>query len=235
MLYMHETHRVMGRDAATFEGLYREEWMPRLAASSGARLVWYLNHAMGSGPSYQVVTVTALADGGAWEELARRMLDGDLSELVQRIDRVRYECEGKIVTPVSWSALQEVDLAAVPVDGREHELSLYMQDTGWPDAALDDYLDLWDGDYWAIMQKVPPEQRLLDVVACFQVAHGTGIRPEGILMQKIMSTDMLGHLLTDTREYDPTTWPGSYMAKGLELRDQWESKLLRTSRWSPFW
>ena len=44
--------------------------MPRLASSPGARLVWYLNHAMGSGPAYQVVTVTALADGGAWEELA---------------------------------------------------------------------------------------------------------------------------------------------------------------------
>ena len=27
---------------------------------------------------------------------------------------------------------------------------------------------------------------------------------------------------------------GSYMAKGLEVRDQWESKLLRTSSWSPF-
>jgi hypothetical protein len=234
MLFMHETHRVKGKEAAAFESLYRHEWMPRLATTDGARLVWYLNHAMGSGPAYQVVTVTAMADGAAWEELAARMVDGDLRDLCERMDGCRYESEGKIVVPVSWSALQEVDLAAVPTDGREHELSLYMQDTGWPDSTLDDYLELWDTDYWAIMQKVPPEHRLLDVVACFAVAHGTGIRPEGILMQKIMNTDMLGHLLTDTRDYDPTTWPGSYMAKGLELRDQWESKLLRTSRWSPF-
>jgi len=235
MLFMHETHKVKGREAAAFEALYRDEWMPRLASSASARLAWYLNHAMGSGPAYQVVTVTALADGGSWEELASRMVDGDLRELCEQIDSCRYESEGKLLFPVSWSALQDVALSEVPADGREHDLSLYMQDTGWPDAPLDDYIDLWNDDYWAIMQRSPAEQRLLDVVACFQVAHGSGIRPEAILMQKIMNPALLGHLMTDTREYDPTTWPGSYMAKGLELRDQWESKLLRTSRWSPLW
>jgi hypothetical protein len=46
----------------------------------------------------------------------------------------------------------------------------------------------------------------------------------------------LGNLLTSVEVFDdPTTWPGSYMIKGLELRDQWESKLLRTSKWSPLW
>jgi hypothetical protein len=72
-------------------------------------------------------------------------------------------------------------------------------------------------------------------VACFQVAHGSGIRPEAILMQKIMNFSTLGHLLTSVEKHDPDTWPGSYMAKGLEVRDQWESKLLRTSSWSPLY
>jgi len=235
VLYLHETHRVAGRQAAEFEALFRDEWMPTLGVSNSARLVWYLNHAMGSGPSYQVVTVTAVQDGGAWEELATRMAAGDLRDLCQRIDTCRYESVGKLLTPVPWSALQEVVFDEVPSDGRTHELSLYMQDTGWPDAPLDDYIDLWNDDYWAIMQRVPAEHRLLEIIGCFAVAHGTGIRPEAILMQKIMNPELLGHLLTDTREYDPTTWPGSYMAKGLELRDQWESKLLRTSSWSPLW
>jgi hypothetical protein len=235
MLYMHETHRVMGKHCARFESLYRDEWMPRLASSSDARLVWYLNHAMGSGPAYQVVTVTALADGQAWEELASRMTGGDLRQLCEHIDTCRYESDGKLLNPVEWSALQHVPLSEVATDGREHELTLYMQDTGWPDAPLDDYVALWNDDYWAIMKETPAEHRLLDVIACFQVAHGTGVRPEAILMQKIVSPELLGHLLTNTRDYDPTTWPGSYMAKGLELRDQWESKLLRTSRWSPLW
>jgi hypothetical protein len=235
MLFMHETHRVIGRHASAFEDLYRNGWMTELARGDEARLAWYLNHAMGSGPAYQVVTITALSDATAWEELAQRMLGGDLSELTANLDAYRYEVEGKLLTPVYWSALQEFDLATVPTDGSEHDLSVYMQDTGWPDAPLDDYIELWDHDYWQFMRQIPPDRKLLDIQACFQVAHGSGIRPEAILMQKIMNFSTLGHLLTSVEEYDPTTWPGSYMAKGLELRDQWESKLLRTSTWSPLY
>ncbi len=235
MLFMHETHQVMGRHASAFEDLYRDEWMTGVARAGGARLAWYLNHAMGSGPAYQVVTVTAVSDGAAWESLARRMINGDLSSTVARLDSYRYQVEGKLLTPVPWSALQEVDLEQLPVDGRRHELSLYMQDTGWPDKPLDDYITLWDEDYWRFMRDIPKERQLLDIVACFQVAHGSGIRPEAILMQKIMNFATLGHLLTRVEEHDPSTWPGSYMAKGLGIRDQWESKLLRTSSWSPLW
>jgi hypothetical protein len=235
MLFMHETHKVIGRHASAFEDLYRQEWMAALAQSSDARLVWYLNHAMGSGPAYQVVTITALSDGAAWEDLIHRMLFGDLSDLTSRLDAHRYEVTGKLLTPVYWSAIQELDLAQVPTDGREHELSVYMQDTGWPDAPLDDYIELWNHEYWQLMRQIPLERKLLDIVACFQVAHGSGIRPEAMLLQKIMNFSTLGQLLTSVEEYDPTTWPGTYMTKGLDLRDQWESKLLRTSSWSPIW
>jgi len=236
MLFMHETHKVIGRQAAVFEDMYRSEWMTALARTDDARLVWYLNHAMGSGPAYQVVTITALADGAAWEALAQRMLVGDLKDLLTRLDASRYEVEGKLLAPVYWSALQELDLAEIPTDGSEHDLSVFMQDTGWPDAPLDDYIELWDHDYWHFMRQIPPERKLLDIQACFQVAHGSGIRPEAILMQKIMNFSTLGNLLTSVEVFDdPTTWPGSYMIKGLELRDQWESKLLRTSKWSPLW
>ncbi len=102
-----------------------------------------------------------------------------------------------------WSALQEVDLAGVPTDGRDHDLSVYMQDTGWPDAPLDDYIELWDHDYWQIMRQTPPDKKLLDIQACFQVAHGSGIRPEAILMQKIMNFETLGRLLTSGRGARP--------------------------------
>jgi len=163
------------------------------------------------------------------------MLVGDLKDLTARLDACCHQVTGKLITPVYWSAMQEIELTEIPTDGREHDLSLYMEDTGWPDAPLDDYIELWDHDYWQFMRKTPPEKKLLDIQACFQVAHGSGIRPEAILMQKIMNFPTLGNLLMSVEQYDPSTWPGSYMAKGLELRDQWESKLLRTSSWSPLW
>jgi len=233
MLFIHETHRVIGRHASAFEDVYRDEWMGALARSDDARLLWYLNHAMGSGPAYQVVTVTACTDGSAWEALAQRMLDGDLSDTASTIDSYRHDVVGKLLTPVPWSALQGVDLAGVPADGREHDLSLYMQDTGWPDAPLDDYIELWDTEYWQHMRTTPVAERLLDVQACFQVSHGTGVRPEAILLQKVVNTSILGGLITRAEKHDPTTWPGTYMHRSLDVRDQWESKLLRTSRWSP--
>lgn len=235
MLFLHETHQVIGKCASAFEDLFRSEWMPSLAKGGDTRLLWYLNHAMGSGPAYQVVTITAVTDGTAWESLAHRMLDGDLTTLAGQLDSFRHRADGKALIPVYWSALQDVDLEQVPFDGSEHGLSVYMHDTGWPDAPLDDYVELWDEEYWRFMRQIPADNQLLDIVACFQVAHGSGIRPEAILMQKIMNVAALGHLLTSAEEYDPDTWPGSYMSKGLEIRDQWESKLLRTSAWSPLW
>ena len=235
MLFVHETHRVIGRHGAAFEDLYRSGWMGALADGGDARLLWYLNHAMGSGPAYQVVTIIAVADGAAWEGLSQRMLRGDLSDLAARTGACRYEVEGKLLRPVDWSPMRQLDLDQVPTDGRRHELSVYMQDTGWPDAPLDDYIELWDKDYWQHMRQTPAEQKLLDIQACFQVTHGAGIRPEAMLMQKIMNFSTLGGLLTRVERYDPTVWPGTYMAKGLEIRDQWESKLLRTSAWSPLW
>jgi hypothetical protein len=202
MLFLNETHKVIGRHAAEFEAVFREQWLGALARTGDARLGWYFNHAMGSGPAYQVVTVTAVADGAAWDRYTHRVLAGDLAPLSARLDAYRYEVVGKITTPVYWSALQEVDLEAVPTDGAEHPLSVFMQDTGWPDRSLEEYIELWNHDYWQ---------------------H----------MRQIVNFDTLGNLLISVEEHDPSTWPGSYMAKGLEIRDQWESKLLRTAAWSP--
>src|SRR5438270_1464820 len=76
-LFVHETHHVRGRAADAFEAAYRDEWMPALAAGDDARLLWYCHHAHGSGPAYQVVTVTGVHDGAASERLVRRLVDGD--------------------------------------------------------------------------------------------------------------------------------------------------------------
>ena len=69
MLFLHETHKVVGAREDDFEAAYRDGWMPTLAEGDDARLLWYTNHAHGSGLSYNVVTITGIADarlGSAW-------------------------------------------------------------------------------------------------------------------------------------------------------------------------
>lgn len=234
---MHEVHAVVGEKEHEFEAAYREGWMRLLASGEDddARLLWYLDHAHGSGPAYNVVTVTAVRDGGAYQRLAERLRRGDLHDWWRGVDELRHGVDGKLLVPVHWSPLQEVDLAAVPTDGAEHELSLYMEDTGWPTAPLDDYIDFWDTEYFRMMQQVPADRRILDIEACFQPAYGTHRRPEAMLMQKIRDYGLLMNLISEPEAYDPDRWPGSYMHHGLRYRDQWESKLLRTTPWSPLY
>jgi hypothetical protein len=55
-----------------------------------------------------------------------------------------------------------------------------------------------------------------------------------MLWQKIRSADRLVGLLS--RDFPPEhRQPGSYMYDALAYRDQWESRLLRTSPWSPLY
>src|SRR5919204_779460 len=78
MLLLHEVHTVAGRDEDAFEAQFREGWMPALANSDDARLLYYLKLAHGTGRAYHHVTITALRDGNAYERLARRLQSGGL-------------------------------------------------------------------------------------------------------------------------------------------------------------
>jgi hypothetical protein len=234
-IFLHEVHRVMGAREDEFEAAFRDAggWMDRLATSgSDARLLWYLDHAHGAGPSYQVVTITAIEDGRAWQRLADRVNDGDLADWTKRVDSLRHDVQGKLLLPVHWSPLQQVELADVPAHPGDHEPTLFMEDTGWPDAPLDAYIDFWGREYFPLLARQPEGSRLLEIQACFQVAHGTHRRREAILWQRVHSRDRLLELLT-TEVAPERKAPGTYMAEGLKYRDQWESKLLRTSTWSP--
>jgi hypothetical protein len=154
---------------------------------------------------------------------------------MRELDNLRHEVIGKILLPVEWSPLQAVDLMTVPTDGATHPPSLFMEDTGWPYAALDDYIRSWDEIYYRVLSKAPPGRRVLEIQACFQVAHGSHKRREAMLWQKIDATNdyaALLHLLT-TDIPPEHRGPGTYMFEALKYRDQWESRLLRTSTWSP--
>jgi hypothetical protein len=130
--------------------------------------------------------------------------------------------------------MQEVDLATVPVDGRGHELSMYMEDTMWPyDGKLQDYIGAC-GSVYSKSLKVDASERLISIQLALQPALGSSVRNEVTLMQKIHDAQRLQQLLMSEIPAEMRK-PGTWMHDALSVRDQWESKLLRTSAWSPLY
>jgi len=230
VLFIHEVHTVRGRAEDEFEAAFKDSWMPTLGASDDARLLWYANQAHGTGPAYTVVTLTAVRDGAAWEGLALRIQTGDLRQWMRDLDELRHDVEAKLLVPLAWSPLQEVDFVEVPVDGREHALTLYMEDTMWPhEDKFGEYVDRCGEVYSKSLDRPNP---LLTIEAAFQPALGSHVRREVSLMQRIHDPDALLKLL-QTEIPPEYRRPGTWMHDALELRDQWTSRLLRTSSWSP--
>jgi hypothetical protein len=230
MLFMHEVHKVRGRAEDEFEAMFRDGWMRILGTGDDARLLWYTNHTHGSGPAYTVVTLTAVRDGTAWERLARRIQQGDLRTWMRDLDALRHDVDAKLLVPLPWSPLKDVDFSVVPTDGREHELTLYMEDTMWPYAdKFTEYIDR-SGDVYATSLDRP--NPLLKIEAAFQPALGSHLRREVALMQRVHDPNALLKLL-QTEIPSEYRSPGTWMHDALELRDQWTSRLLRTSSWSP--
>jgi uncharacterized protein (DUF736 family) len=231
---MHEVHRVRGADEDDFAAAYRdpEGWMQTLGLDDDARLLYYCHHAHGTGPSYRIITITAIADGAAWERLARRLQGGDLAAWARRVDALRYDVTAKLLLPAEWSPMNELDLRAIPTTSAEHAPTLFMEDTGWPDVSVDDYVEFWGTEYKPMLDSQPEATRLLEIQAGWVPALGAGRRPEAILWQRVHNIDRLIELLATELPPDRKA-PGTFMAKGLSYRDQWESRLLRTAAWSP--
>jgi len=234
VLFIHEVHQVAGANEDAFESAYRDQWMPTLAEADDARLLWYLNLAHGSGAAYTVVTVTAVRDAAAYGALAERVRLGDLSAWAAEIDGMCHGSNAKVLVPVPWSPLQEVELEMVPTSGDVHELTVYMEDTAWPFAGgLMAYLEAAGTLYGETLARSKAARRsILEMEAAFQPLFGTAHPTEVVLWQKVVDDQALLRLLTT--ETDPAhKVPGTWMHDALAVRDQWESRLLRTSSWSP--
>lgn len=234
MLFLHETHRVAGSAADDFEQAWRAHLGP-IAAEGDARLLWFFHHTHGTGLSYSVVTITAVRDGAAWERHVRRLEDGDLRSWARALDGMRHDSSSKVLAPVEWSALQDVDFEGVPIDGSEKPLAVYMEDTVQPDPRmLDDYLKAASTLYArdTIGKRMAEGTSLLELRGCFRTIAGAHSGREVILWQRVARPELLGPLLT--REVSPEhRGPGTWMHEALAYRDTWESRLLRTVAWSP--
>jgi hypothetical protein len=233
-LFIHEVHQVAGAKEDAFEAAFREGWMQKLGKTDDARLLWYLHLAHGSGAAYTVVTVTGVTDAAAWGALAERVRTGDLSSWATEVDAMRHRSTAKVLVPVPWSPLQQIDLSSVPVTGDEHELTIYMEDTAWPFAGgLPAYLKAAGTLYTeTLVRSKKAGRNILEMEAAFQPLFGTAHPTEVVLWQKVANHEALLRLLST--ETDPAhKVPGTWMHDALEVRDQWESRLLRTASWSP--
>src|SRR6185436_2387911 len=158
---------------------------------------------------------------------------GDLREWARTVDALRYDLQAKVLQPVPWSPLQEVDLATVPTSG-EREKHVFMEDTAWPfRGRLDDYLERAGTLYVDTLARSAAAGRaILELVGAFQPVFGTGRHREVVLWQRVARNDALVPLLTREVPAEHRA-PGTWMHDALGLRDQWESRLLRTAAWSP--
>jgi hypothetical protein len=231
VLFVHEVHKVVGKSAARFEDAYRNGWMSMLAKGFDARLVWYLDLAHGSGLAYRVVTVTAVEDGAAWSRLAERMASGDLQSWARHLDGLQHESRGRVMAPLAWSPTIP-PLAEIPTDPVEHEPTMYMEDTMWPfPGRIRQYIEAAGQVYRRSLAAEGSHVQMSIELAC-QSLPGAGRYPEVTLMQKLSSIPRLIRLLTSDIPSE-VTGPGSWMHEALELRDQWQSRLLRSATWSP--
>jgi hypothetical protein len=235
VLILHEVHRVLGAREDEFEAAYRDALMPALACGDDARLLYFLHLAHGTGRAYCVVTITAVRDGTAWETLARRLQDGDLHTWARDVDRLRHEVTGKLLLPVSWSPMTDLDLASVPTTGECHPLTLFMEDTAWPhEGMLDDYLEAVRAQYAPALADDRRARALLELLAVLRPAWGSGRRREVVLWQRVNDLRGLAALIASEVPAEHRA-PGTWMHDALAVRDDWESRLLRTTAWSPLY
>lgn len=230
MLLLYEHHRVRGVEEFAFETLYRDGWLPRMAAGDDARLLWYFHLAHGSNVSYRFVTITALRDLAAWERLADRVQSGDLREWAAELDTTRYQLEAKLLVPLPWSPMQAIDFADTPLaPSQPHELVLYVEDTVRPEQGrIDEALDEAGSRYRGESGTATPG-RMSHLVGAFQPFWGAGRRRELVLLSRVDDKDALGDYYASGGN-GGSLWPAM---RGDEQGDSWESHVLRTSNWSP--
>jgi hypothetical protein len=238
MLVLHEVHRVAGRHAEAFGALYRDGWAASLAAAgSEARLLWFLEQAHGTGPSYTFVSLTALGSLDALADLDARVRGGDLRRWQAEVDAMRLDATAKALVPTAFSPLVGIDLDAVPLPAapeRGPDLGLFMEDTAWPHPGrLDDYLAGAESLYVETLERAAEHGRnVLELVAAFTPMFGTGSEREVVLWQRVARPELLSPLLRREAPAEHRA-PGTWMHDALELRDRWESRLLRVAPWSP--
>jgi len=234
MLMVREAHRVVGAYEHDFEVAFRDRWLPELAGGDDARLAAYLHLAHGTGRAYEVVTLTAVRDGAAYGRLVERVRDGDLRSWAADVDRVRHDVQATILVTVPWAPPLFDDLSEIPTRPTPNPLTVFMEDTARPHAGkVDAYLDAARDHYAPSLAEGRHGGRaMLNLETVWQTAWGSGSRRAVVLWQRVREPASLGRLISSEIPAEHRA-PGTWMHDALDVRDDWQSRLLRSASWSP--
>lgn len=231
MLLLLEEHHVIGRNKEEFEGRFREG-ASRFVGDEDFRLLWYFDVVHGTGPSYRVITGTALRGGVAWERYIRRAQAGDLREWLVDLDELRYFVDGRVLCPTKWTPLNDPFAADRTELVSKGDKYLYWMTCGFPKCTLEDYSEKFIYEQWFAPENGIVYGGMARIDGFFLSSWGAGRWPEGVLIEKIESPERLKQLLGEHEDmqFDRRR---KYLSSGLQYRDQWTTTLLRTSTWSP--
>ena len=233
MLYVHETHHVIGKQEEAFVQTMKDDWLPLIEADGSARLLWVWKQAHGTGPGYRYITLHQVEDWNAWGALADAYhhKGSALHDWYENAWKSRYKVESKLMTPVEWSPTPDLPPKGTAIDRAP---TVYLHDVAYPfSGGVTKYIQTLGAKYFPYLG----DHRMLSMKLCLRVAPGAGEPHEVVLVQKINDTDSFSRLLyageATPASGQPAKGESNWMEVGLTVRDQWLSQMFRTLRWSP--
>ena len=229
MLLLHEVHTVAGRHEDEFEAAFRDGWMPTLGARrrrpppllppARARHRSGVPHA-----SRSPRCATAPRTSGWRRACSAATSAAGPPTSTCSATRSRASC----CCPSTGHRCRTSTSRPCPPTAASTTPSLYMEDSAWPhEGALDRYLDKARTHYAPSLEQ-RTERSLLTLLGVFQAALGAPRRREVVLWQRVDFPERLPGLFT--RELPAhVKGPGTWMHDALEVRDDWESRLLRSA------
>jgi len=246
VIYIQETHHVIGGMMPEFLDSLKNEWKPLVEKDGSSRLLWAWLHVVGTGPSYRAITLLQVEDYRAWGALVERYQKkgSDLNHWYENAWKCRRKVVGKVMTPTEWSPIPKAPAANAKAD---HPSTHYLHDVAFPHpGSVEKYIETLGRVYYPHMApakhagRVPVPSTgtapMLSMELCLRVAPGAGEVHEVALVQRINDWPAFCELLKRggvPSPEKPKVGSNNWMEVGLTLRDQWESQIFGTTLWSP--
>jgi len=226
MLFLHQIHELDPGAEPDFERFVRDEWLPCVNAHPGASFAWYGAPISAARFADEAITLVAFDDEAAFGRFADAQR---ASEASRALASLRSSVATRLLRPIDYDPWTTGDVS-IPDGLNEGAVSTYMHDFVPPQLGqMKKYVDMMRERYMALS-----EDALSGIVlrASWQTVSGGGPVPEMFNLSEIRDVDALVSLVAHEipREYKEM---GTWMWEALAARDQWTTRLVRSSTWSP--